>query len=138
MEPQASWFRTGKPKQPQGWPRWAGIGGGVVVAVLVLLLLAGMFSARRMLAWGLRKVTARAVAAIPSDVPAARRDELRRRLDCVVRLAESGRMDQRRLGELARACSDAARDGRVTSEEMERIEVLAGGLCALSGGEIPN
>jgi len=83
-------------------------------------------------------VTAGAVSAVPADVPQARRDELRRRLDCVVRLAESGRVDERRLGELTRACSDAARDGRVNPDELERIEVLAGSLCALSGGELPN
>ncbi len=123
---------------PPGWLRWAGIGGGVVVAVLVLVLLAGMLSARRMLSWGLRRVTAAAVAAVPPDVPRARRDELRRRLDCVVRLAGSDQVDERRLGELARACSDAARDGRMSTEELERIEVLAGGLCALAGGELPN
>ncbi len=124
--------------QPPGWLRWAGIGGGVVVAVLVLALLAGVMSARRMLSWGLRKVTARVEAAIPADVPQARRDELRRRLECVIRLADAGRVDGERLGELARACADAARDGRVTLDDMERIEVLAGGLCALSGGEMPN
>ena len=124
--------------QPPGWLRWAGIGGGIAVAVLVLILLAGVVSARRMLVWGLRNVTARAVAAVPADVPASRREELRRRLDCVVRLAESDRVDERRLGELARACSDAARDGRVSPEAMERLEVLAGGLCALAGGELPN
>ncbi len=128
----------GERREPPGWLRWAGIGGGVAVAVLILVLLAGVMSARRMLSWGLRKVTARVVAAVPPDVPAARREELRRRLDCVIRLAESDRVDERRLGELARACSDAARDGRVTPEELERIEVLAGGLCAFSGGEMPN
>jgi len=125
-------------REPPGWLRWAGIGGGVAAATLILVLLAGMLSARRMLVWGLRRVTAAAVTAVPPDVPAARREELRRRLDCVVRLAESGRVDERRLGELARACSDAAHDGRVTPDELERLEVLAGGLCALAGGEMPN
>jgi hypothetical protein len=127
-----------KSKQPPGWLRWAGIGGGIVVAALVLVLLAGVFSARRILTWGLRRVTASAVAAVPSDVPAARREELRRRLDCVVGQVERGGVDERRLGELARACSRAARDRRVSPEELERMEVLAGGLCALAGGELPN
>ena len=45
------------------------------MAALVLVLLAGVFSARRILTWGLRRVTASAVAAVPSDVPAARREE---------------------------------------------------------------
>ena len=101
-----------KSKQPPGWLRWAGIGGGIVVAALVLVLLAGVFSARRILTWGLRRVTASAVAAVPSDVPAARREELRRRLDCVVGQVERGGVDERRLGELARACSRASRSCR--------------------------
>ena len=109
-----------------------------MVAALVLVLVAGVFSARRMLSWGLRRVTASALAAVPPEVPTARRKELRRRLDCVVRLAERGGVDERRLGELARACSDAAKDRRVSPEELERLEVLAGGLCALGGGELPN
>ena len=109
-----------------------------MVAVLVLVLLAGMFSTRRMLSWGLRRVTGSALAAVPSDVPAARRNELRRRLDCVVRLAERGGVDERRLGELARACADVAKQRSMSPEELGRIEVLAGGLCALAGGELPN
>ena len=124
--------------QPPGWWRWAGIGGGVVVAILFLALVAGVFSARRMLTWGLRRITGAVVAAVPAEVPAARRDELRRRLDCVVQQAEGGRADQRRLGELSRACTGALRDGRLTPEEMERIELLAGALCAEGGGDLPN
>jgi len=124
--------------QPPGWLRWAGIGGGAALAVLVLALLAGMVSAPKVMSWGLRKVTAAAMLAVPRDVPAARREELRRRLDCVVRLADSGRVDERRLGELARACADAARRGSMNAEELEKIEVLAGAACALAGGELPN
>ncbi len=128
----------GGSKHPPGWLRWAGIGGGIVVAALVLVLVAGMLSASRMLTWGLRRVTASAVAAVPPDVTAERRVELRRRLDCVVRLVERGGVDERRLGELARACSRVARDRRMSREELERIELLAGGLCVLGGGDLPN
>ncbi len=128
---------TGRPVVP-GWWRWAGIGGGVVVAILFLALVAGVFSARRMLTWGLRRIAGAVVAAVPAEVPAARRDELRRRLDCVVRQAEGGRSDERRLGELSRACTDALRNGRLTPGEMERIELLSGALCAESGGDLPN
>jgi hypothetical protein len=124
--------------QPPGWLRWAGIGGGVVVAGLVLVLIAGMFSVPKVLTWGLRRVTTAAFLVVPRDVPAARRQELRRRLDCVVRLADQGRLDERRLGELARACADAAKQGSMSPDELGRIEVLAGGLCALAGGELPN
>ena len=133
--PQAS---PGGLKQPPGWLRWAGIGGGVVVALLFLALLAGVFSARHVLAWGLQRVTTRVVAALPADLAPARREELRRRLDCVVREARTGRLDERRLGELARACTDAVRAGQVSPEALDRIEVLSGGLCAEGGGELPN
>ena len=129
--------RTGS-GEPPGWLRWAGIGGGVLVAVLLLALVVGMFSAPKVLSWGLRRVTAAAMLVVPSDVAAARREELRRRLDCVVRLADQQRLDQERLGELARACADAAKRGSMNRGELERIEVLAGGLCALAGGELPN
>ncbi len=128
----------GRTTQPPGWWRWAGIGGGVLVAVLFLALLAGVFSARRVLSWGLRRITTRVVAALPADLSPMRREELRRRLDCVVREAEAGRVDERRLGELARVCSQAVKMGRVSPEALDRIEVLAGGLCADGGGELPN
>jgi hypothetical protein len=128
----------GRAARPPGWWRWAGIGGGVLVAVLFLALLAGLFSARRVLSWGLRRITTRVVAALPTDLPPARREELRRRLDCVVREAEAGRVDERRLGELARVCSEAVEAGRVSPEALGRIEVLSGGLCADGGGELPN
>jgi hypothetical protein len=124
--------------QPPGWLRWAATAGGVGVTVLVLVLIAGVFSARRILSWGLRRVTGAAVLAVPNDVPAARREELRRRLDCVVRLADQGRVDEQRLGELARACAEAAKQRSMSPDELGKIEVLAGGLCALSGGELPN
>ncbi len=110
----------------------------MVVAVLVLVLIAGMFSAPKVLTWGLRRITTAAVLVVPRDVSAARRQELRRRLDCVVRLADQGRLDEERLGELARACADAAKRGGMSPDELGRIEVLAGGLCALAGGELPN
>jgi hypothetical protein len=110
----------------------------VVVVALFLALLAGVFSAPRVLSWGLRRITARVVATLPADLPPARREELCRRLDCVVREAEAGRADERRLGELARACSQAVAAGRVSPEALDRIEVLSGGLCAESGGELPN
>ena len=128
----------GRAPRPPGWWRWAGIAGGVAVALLFLALLAGVFSARRVLGWGLRRITTRVVAALPAEVSPARREELRRRLDCVVREAEAGRVDERRLGELARACSDAIAAGQVSPQALERIEVLSGGLCAEGGGELPN
>ena len=108
------------------------------MAALLLALIAGVLSARRVLSWGLRRITARVMTVLPADLPAARRAELRRRLDCVVAEAEAGSADERRLGELARACSEAAAAGRVSPQALDQIELLAGALCVSSGGTLPN
>ena len=108
------------------------------MAALLLALIAGVLSARRVLSWGLRRITARVMTVLPADLPAARREELRRRLDCVVAEAEAGSADERRLGELARACSEASAAGRVSPQALDRIELLAGALCVSSGGTLPN
>ena len=108
------------------------------MAALLLALIAGVLSARRVLSWGLRRITARVMTVLPADLPPARREELRRRLDCVVAEAEAGSADERRLGELARACSEAAAAGRVSPQALDRIELLAGALCVSSGGTLPN
>jgi hypothetical protein len=131
-------WRTSATAGPRSRRRWVGLAGGAAVAVLVLALVAGMCEAPRLLSWGLRRITDRVVAALPAELPAARREELRRRLDCVVAEAEAGRADERRLGELARACSEAAAAGRVSPQALDRIELLAGALCASSGGTLPN
>jgi hypothetical protein len=138
MEFRLREMSPGRATQPPGWWRWAGIGGGVLVVVLFLALVAGVFSARRVLSWGLRRITTRVIAALPADLSPVRREELRRRLDCVVREAEAGRVDERRLGALARACSEAVKSGSVSPAALDRIEVLAGGLCADGGGKLPN
>ncbi len=138
MESGATGIPGTGPRRPPVRRRWAAIAGGVALAVLLLALVAGVLSARRVLSWGLRRITARVMTALPADLPAARREELRRRLDCVVAEAEAGRADERRLGELARACSEAAAAGRVSPQALDRIEMLAGALCASSGGTLPN
>jgi hypothetical protein len=121
-------------KQPPDWWRWVGIGGAVVVVILFLVLFVGMLSARRMLAWGVHRITNAVLANLPSELPGARREQVRLELDCVLRTAESGRADERRLGEFAKACSQSLEDRKISSDELARIELLAVGLCGGAGG----
>lgn len=134
MEPKPGDLVAAPRKQPPGWWRWAGIGGAVVVLVLFLALFAGMLSARRMLTWGLHRITNAVLAGLPAELPAARKEQVRLELDCVLRAAESGTADDRRLGELAKACSTALEDRRIGGEELARIESLAVALCRGAGG----
>jgi hypothetical protein len=121
----------------RGVASWLVRAGGVVAAlVLVALLLGGALSAKRLLARGLRKVTAVVLRDLPSSLPAARREEVRRRLDCIVADAEAGRIDERTLGEFTRLCMNAAADGKVDAGELREIETRAIALCVSAGGEI--
>jgi hypothetical protein len=82
-----------------------------------------------MLTWGVHRITNAVLAALPPELPGARREEVRLQLDCVLRAAESGKADERRLGEFAKACSQALEDRKVSTDELARIEALAAGLC---------
>lgn len=123
-------------KQPPGWWRWAGIGGAVVVVILFLVLVAGTLSARRMLTWGLHRMTNGVLAGLPAELPSARREQVRLELDCVFKAAESGTADERRLGEFAKACSAVLEDRKISAEELARIESLALGFCGAAGGVV--
>ena len=124
-------------KQPHGWLRWAGLGCGVLVLVLLAALAGGAFSTRRMVAWGVARLADRVVAALPAGTPDVVRNDLRRRLDCVVRAAREHRVSERRLGEFARACTDALADQSVSADEEERIATIADAICRESGGALP-
>jgi len=121
-------------KQPPGWWRWASIGCGAVILLLVVALAAGVFSSQRVLVWGVARLADRVVASLPEGIPQVVRDGLRRRLDCVVRAAREHRVTEQRLGEFARECVDALADKSVSVEEEERIAALADGICREAGG----
>ena len=129
MEPNLGDLVGAARKRPPDWWRWAGIGGAVVVVILFLALLAGMLSARRMLTWGLHRITNAVLAGVPAELTGARREQVRLELDCVLKAAESGTADERRLGEFAKACSAALEDRKIGGEELARIESLAVALC---------
>jgi hypothetical protein len=133
MEPSLGDLLGAPRKQPPDWWRWVGIGGAVVVVILFAVLFIGMLSARRVLTWGVHRITNAVLAALPPDLPGARREQARLQLECALRAAESGKADERRLGEFAKACSQALEDRKVTAEELTRIESLAAGLCGGAG-----
>jgi hypothetical protein len=121
-------------KQPLGWWRWASIGCGAVILLLVVALAAGVFSSQRMLVWGVARLADRVVASLPEGIPQVVREGLRWRLDCVVRAARERRVSEQRLGEFARECVDALADKSISAEELARIELLALGFCGAAGG----
>ncbi len=132
MEAKVEGTPTSRPWR--SW-RWGTAGALLFVAVLVVVLFLGMISARRMLGWGMRRITAAVISAVPPETPAAERESLRVKLECVARAADEGRADERRLGEFARACTDALEDRKLTPLELARIEALATAVCLASGEE---
>jgi predicted polyphosphate/ATP-dependent NAD kinase len=108
-----------------------------VVLGLVAALAGGAFSTHRMLAWGVARLADRVVASLPQGTPDVVREDLRRRLDCVVRAARERRVSERRLGEFVRACTDALADKQVTADEEERIATIADAICREAGGAPP-
>ncbi len=106
----------------------------MLVLGLVAALAGGAFSTRRVLVWGVSRLADRVVASLPQGTPDVVRQELRRRLDCVVRAAREHRVSEERLGEFARACTDALADRSVSAEEEQRIAALAGAICSDAGG----
>jgi hypothetical protein len=124
-------------KQPAAWRRWAGLGCGVLILALVAALAGGAFSTHRMVAWGVARLADRVVASLPQGTPDVVRDDLRHRLDCVVRAARERRVSEHRLGEFARACTDALADKMVSADEEERIATIADAICREAAGAPP-
>ena len=121
----------------RGWVRWVAIAAGIVLLALIVVLAAGVFSAHRVLVWGLTRLTDRVLSSLPPGTPAAVRQELQRKFACVLAAARQESIDERRLGEFVRACSDALADRRVEPDEMERLDAIAGKLCREAGGAAP-
>ncbi|HVN33005.1 MAG TPA: hypothetical protein VMT45_13575 [Thermoanaerobaculaceae bacterium] len=126
---------TGTPqRQPPAWWRWASIGCGVVVLALVLALVGGVLSSRRMMVWGVGRLANRVIANLPQGTAPTIRNEMRRRFDCVVQAARERRVNEQRLGEFARACVDALADKFISADEEARIGTLADTICREAGG----
>ncbi len=127
FEPQPS------EKAPE-WFRWASIGCGLIVIVLIGVLVMGLFRAQRFVDWGLTRLSNRVLQSLPASVPDSVRQELRRKLACALAAARDGRVPPARIGELARACTDALADRQIAVEELERVDALAGAICREGGG----
>jgi hypothetical protein len=131
-------FELARATRPEGGraARVLTIAGALLLVVLVAILLGGMLSVRRMLGTGVRRVTTAVLRDLPDGLSRQRREEIRRRLECVVDEAEAGRLDDRKLGEFTRACKHAVADGRVDAGELREIETRAIALCVAAGGGI--
>jgi len=112
------------------------IGGAAAVLVLVAVLLGGMLSARKLLGRGVRKVTAVVLRELPAGMTASRREEVSRRLECVAWAAETGTLDEARLGAFVRRCRAAAAGRRIDPAQLREIETEAIALCIAAGGDI--
>ncbi len=131
-------LEAGRAPQPRGRraARVLTIVGALALIVLVSVLIGGMLSMRHVLGTGVRKLTAAVMQDLPDGLSEPRREEVRRRLDCVGELAEAGRLDPRRLGEFSRMCKSAVARGRLDAPELREIETHAIALCVSGGGGI--
>ena len=109
----------------------------IVVLVLLSFLLGGALSTRRFLGRGVRKATNVVLKELPAELASHRREELQRRLECVAWAAETGGVDEARIGEFVRLCRAATADRRVDAGELREIETRAIALCVAAGGGIP-
>ena len=116
--------------QGSGPGRWVLIAGGILTMVLLAVLFGGALSVPRVLAWGLGATRDRLLAALAADTKPYERQHLRRSFDCVARGALEGKVGERELGALSRACNEALADRRVTAEELQAISTILRGLCS--------
>jgi hypothetical protein len=117
-----------------GWLRWVGLGGVVLIVALLALLLGGMFSQRRVVAWGVHRLANRVTSALPADLEAEQRRLLERGLECVVTSLRSGHLKADGVAGLVRSCNRALADGKVGADEARALTTEAAGLCLRSGG----
>ena len=116
-------------RPPAGAWRWLGIGCGIVVLALVVVFVGSVFSAKRLLAWGLARTGQAVMAALPEDTTPIQRRQLREKLDCVAKTAAERRLDETSLGKFGQAAAAALADHRVTTEERQRLLALLDDLC---------
>jgi hypothetical protein len=112
------------------------IGCAALVLALVLALVGGGLSSRRMMVWGVGRLADRVIATLPQGTGPTIRNEMRRQFDCVVQAARERRVSEQRLGEFARACVDALADKSISADEEARLGTLAIGICREAAGDV--
>ncbi len=117
-----------------GWLRWVGLGGVVLIVALLVLLLGGMFSQRRVVAWGIHRLGDRVKSALPAGLDGDQRRLLDRGLDCVVSSLRSGHLKAEDVAGLVRSCNQALADDKVGADEARVLTTEVAGLCLRSGG----
>jgi hypothetical protein len=100
-----------------------------VVLVLLVVLVAGLMSANRVLSWGAQRLGEKVLRAMPEDVSPVDRERLRLSLECAAQAAREKRASERDLGTLLRICREALVDGSVSRAEAEGILQAADRCC---------
>lgn len=132
--PELDWAKS--TRGVPGWARPVSIGCAVLVFIMFAVLFGGLVSSDKVLDWGLNRLYAKVLRVLPPDTPPATRSRLTRTFHCVITAVRDGRLDQRALGALSRACTDALADQRLTPEEIARIQMISAQLCVESGGQV--
>ncbi len=130
---------AGRPDWSAGGPpgRWATIGCGLGVVVLIAALFAGSSLTRRTVWAGFAGARQRLVANLPGDLPPGERVELIRRLDALA--AELERRDDPypAMGELQRLVRTMLEDGQVTRDELAGLDTYLDRELAESRRGVP-
>ena len=118
------------------WLRPVAWGCAAVVLVLLVVLVAGLMSASRVLSWGAQRLSERVLQALAADAPAADRERLRWSLECATQAAREKRVSERDLGMLMRVCREALADRAVSRSEAEGIQQAAERCCPQQHEEV--
>lgn len=101
-----------------------------MVLVLLVVLVAGLMSANRVLSWGAQRLGERVLQALAADASPADRERLRLSLECAAQAAREKRVSDRDLGTLLRVCREALADRTVSRAEAESILHAADRCCS--------
>ena len=113
-----------------GWLRWGALGCGAVALLLLVLLLGGAFSARRLLAVGVTALQRRVVGNLPGELSADERQRIDGLFGCVATAVADGRLDEVAIAPLGRAVNSAFADRVLSVEEAGTLATAAEELCA--------
>lgn len=118
-----------RPADAPGWLRWGALGCGGVALLLLLLLVGGAFSPRRLLAVGVTALQRRVVGSLPAELGADERQRIDGLFACVVAAVADGRLDEAGVAPLGRAVNEAFADRVLSVEEVGGLAAAAEVLC---------
>lgn len=130
---------AGRPDWSAGGPpgRWATIGCGLGVVVLVAALFAGSSLTRKTVWAGFAGARQRLVANLPGDLSPGERVELIRRLEALAAELELRDDPYPAMGELQRLVRAVLEDGQVTRDELSELDTYLDRELAESRRGVP-